>query len=65
MRVQNLIEAGTKGILITKLLVLKVLGEKYSLIVLEGGRGEDRPCLCFDLLIGQKLYFFLSVQRKL
>ena len=29
----------------------KSIGVKYSLIVLGGG--QDRPCLCFDLPIGQ------------
>ena len=35
----------------------------YALIVLEGV-GKDRPCLCFDLLIDQKLnlvYFELKL----
>ena len=32
-------------------------GVKYSLIV-QGGGGAIGPCLCFDLLIGQKLSFF-------
>ena len=31
----------------------KNIGLKYSLIVLWGG-GKNRPCLCFELLIGKQ-----------
>ena len=31
------------------------MGVKYSSIVLKGG--GDKPCLCFDLFIGQQVFF--------
>ena len=41
-----------------------IIGVKYSLIVLGGGEGLFAPCLCFDPLIGQKL-FFINFELKL
>ena len=39
----------------------KCIGVIYSLNVWGGG-GQDRPCFFFDLLIGQKYFFYFGLK---